>query len=507
MSKAKILLASLVWLFIILIAVLLYRLWYVPTVAKEEEQKQEEILEQTSGSSNYKFTVKLGLDAFSGYAVLRSAEMKQQLRSQSIKLEIVDDGANYESRISALASGDLDMAAFPIDALLISSAKLGQSPATIVAIIDESRGADALVAYQSKYPNVDALNAADTRFVLVGNSPSETLARLVMNSFQLPQVSPQSFVRVSSEGELLARYRNAKPGGNEVFVTWQPVVSELLDNGQMGVVWDSSQQSGVIVDALCVSRDFLVKNEPVVREMVESYFRALYAFREPAKLLELIRQDAQQNGSDLTEQQAQDVAGGIVWKNTQENFAHFGLRRASVVYIEDMIDRIKRVLTDTGGLSADPTRGQSTNLFTEKTLAKLYDIGFHPGVSEESVREDVALESLSESQWQGLVPVGTVDVPPLIYPRGTARLTESSQVKLESLMETLDSFPRYYLMIRGNASSRGDPEANKTLAKQRAEAALQYLLEKGVPAARMRAVEGEITGQTSVNFVLGQLPY
>ena len=41
MSKAKILLASVIWLIILSIGVFLYRLWYVPTVAKQEEQRQE----------------------------------------------------------------------------------------------------------------------------------------------------------------------------------------------------------------------------------------------------------------------------------------------------------------------------------------------------------------------------------------------------------------------------------------------------------------------------------
>ena len=172
-----------------------------------------------------------------------------------------------------------------------------------------------------------------------------------------------------------------------------------------------------------------------------------------------------------------------------------------------MIDRIKRVLLKTGGLKDDPTNGQSSRLFYEQALRDLQASGFHPGVSPESVREDITLNELSESQWARLEPVGTVDVPPLIYARGTSRLTESSMVKLDSLLETLETFPRYYLMVRGNASSRGDAEANRKLAKQRADAALQYLLQKGVPSARLRAMDGEITGQTSVTFVLGQIPY
>lgn len=507
MSKAKIVLACMVWLIILTIAVVVYRLWYVPTVAKQEEQQQEEVMEATSGNSNYEHRIKLGLDAFSGYAVLRSPELSQELRSRKIKLETEDDGADYEARLAALESGKLQMAAFPIDALLKASEKKKQLPATIIAIIDETRGADALVAYKSKYPNVDALNSPDTQFVLVGNSPSETLARVLMHSFQLDAVSSNSIVSVDSEKEVLARYKRASSGGNEVFVTWEPVVSEILDNDQMHVLFDSSKQSGYIVDALVVSRDFLIKNEDVVDDFLKSYFRALYSYDSDSKLIELVRQDALEGGSAITADQAQRLVEGIVWKNTQENMAHFGLRSASVAHVEDMIDRIKRVLSETGSLGSDPTGGDSSKLFYEQALATLHSAGFHPGVSPEAIREEAALKALDDRQWARLTPVGTVDVPPLVYSRGTSKLTAPSKVKLDNLFDTLQTFPTYYLMVRGNAGSRGDAEVNKKLAKQRADAALQYLLDKGVPRARLRAMDGEITGQMSVTFVLGQLPY
>jgi hypothetical protein len=50
-------------------------------------------------------------------------------------------------------------------------------------------------------------------------------------------------------------------------------------------------------------------------------------------------------------------------------------------------------------------------------------------------------------------------------------------------------------------------QANLQLAQQRGDAALKYLLALGVPPERMRVVTGEITGQTRVSFVVGQVPY
>ncbi len=507
MSKAKIFLVSVIWLIILSIGVFLYRLWYVPTVAKQQEQQQEQILEATSGNSNYKHRLKLGLDAFSGYAILRSDALNQQLRSQQIKVDFVDDGADYGKRLEELSSGALQMAAFPIDALLKASERKGSLPVTIVALLDETRGADALVAYKAKYPNVDALNSVDTQFVLVGDSPSETLVRMLMHDFQLDQVKASSFVRVTNEKDVLARYKQTTPQSPEVYVTWEPIVSQMLENEQLHVLIDSAAQSGTIVDALVVSRDYLIKNEPVVKNFLECYFRALYSTSERSQLVQLVMNDASQGGSRLTQQQAERLVDGIVWKNTQENLAHFGLRNASVTHIEDMIDRIKRVLLATGGITKDPTEGESSRLFNEQALRDLDAGGFHPGISPEVVRENLQLPVLTQEQWSKLVPVGTAQVPPLIYARGTARLTEPSRAKLDDLVENLKSWPNYYLMVRGNASSVGDAAVNRQLAQQRAEAALEYLLSKGVPASRMLVMDGEISGQMSVTFVLGQVPY
>ncbi len=507
MSKAKIFLASMVWLILLSIGVFIYRLWYVPTVAKHQEQQQAELLDATTGSSSYKHRLRIGLDAFSGYAILRSDAMLQQLRSQEIKVDYVDDGADYTQRLDDLAAGKLQMAAFPIDALLKASEAKKSLPATIVALLDESRGADAIVANKTKYVNVDSLNLSGTKFVLVGGSPSETLVRALMRNYQIERVSADSFVRLGSEKELLTRYQAATAQTAEVFVTWQPLVSQLLENDQMHVLTDSGKESGYVVDALVVSRDFLSKNEPVVRLVLESYFRALYSYSDEADRIALIQQDTEGSTARLSAEQAKSLVNGIVWKNTQENLAHFGLRSASVTHIEDMIDRIKRVLLETGGLTVDPTDGDSRKLFNESALRDLQSFGFHPGMSPESVREDTLLPPLSELQWSQLVSVGTAQVPPLIYARGTARLTETSLAKLDDLVEKLRGWPNYYIMVRGNASSVGDADANRTLAKQRADAALQYLISKGVPESRMHAMDGEISGQTSVTFVLGQPPY
>ena len=75
----------------------------------------------------------------------------------------------------------------------------------------------------------------------------------------------------------------------------------------------------------------------------------------------------------------------------------------------------------------------------------------------------------------------------------------------------LDSFPNFYLRVIGHARPEGDPEANKALARARAESAAAFLRDEGLAPARIRTEsattrEQSGAGQT-VTFAVGQLPY
>jgi len=125
----------------------------------------------------------LALDSFSGYAVLRSEKFRAPLLEQGIRLHLVDDEAVYSDRIKKLESGETPLAVFTIDALITNSAVIKDTPATIVMLIDDSQGADAMVAYKKALPDLAALNHEETRIVLLPDSPSETLARVVRTQF------------------------------------------------------------------------------------------------------------------------------------------------------------------------------------------------------------------------------------------------------------------------------------------------------------------------------------
>ena len=152
--------------------------------------------------------------------------------------------------------------------------------------------------------------------------------------------------------------------------------------------------------------------------------------------------------------------------------------------------------------------GKASLLYYSKTLEELKSEGYQAGMQEEKLREDtLQLSILQNSEWDRLSPVGTLSVPQLSFARGTDRLSQHSIAILDDLYDKLRTWPQYYLMIRGNASLRGDLEANKQLALSRAKTARAYLISKGIKEHRINARGGKPSGSSSVSFIFGKKDY
>lgn len=514
--------AALVWILVVVIAAVLFKLIFLP-------KKQAKLMDATGSESIYAHDVRLAADSFSGYCIFRSDTMQGYLRDSGIRLTVVDDKADYAGRIKALRRGDVQMAVFTIDSFVKASALLGEYPATIVAIIDETKGADAIVAYKSAVPNIDALNNPAARMVLTADSPSEFLGRIVLAHFSLPQLPEQWWLPADGAADVLARLKAGARDGPRAFILWEPYVSMALEDKEVHVLLDSSKIQGYIVDVLVAQRDFLRDNHAVVKSVVEAYFRALYAAdSQKGGMQEAVLGDSNKAGAEvLTKPQVERLVVGIQWKNTLENYAHFGLAGKSVAasgglwYIEDTIRNIVKVLRATKALDEDPAGGRIVELFYAKIVAEMQTERFHParqftildtgGDAPQAVRAVQELPALDDAQWGMLVPVGMLKVEPISFARGTATVSVQSRRDLEELAAHLKSWPQYYLIVTGHARAEGDVAENLRLAQARADAASACLHSLGIVAHRIRtnAAQPSIAGGAaqSVSFTVGQLPY
>ena len=508
---------AVVWLVILVIAAVAYRILVT-------DPNEEQLHSDTGSDSRYTHEVKIQADLFSGYAVLRSEEMKKNLRLDQIRLTMVEDEADYDARLSALEDGDVEMAVFTIDSLIMAGAKLGRFPASIVMVIDETKGADAVLAYEEGVKTVQDLNSSDAGFILTPSSPSEFLARVVKSHFNLPDLGRDWIIEMNGSEAVLKHMKNAARSDKRAYVMWEPHVSQAKALPGVKVLLDSSRIKGLIVDVLVARREYLRDHPDKVRAVIEAYSRAAYHYQNDANgFAGLVRSD----DPSLSGDEAKAVVDGIQWKNTLENYAHFGLvggaAAGDLLTMEDMINNITDILLKTQALDKDPLSGQYTSLYFDRVLSEMQTDNFHPanalaidGLGQgtgdlQGVRTNAHLRKLSESQWSSLRAVGDLDVQSIGFRRGSSAISLSSEHELRRLKKMLDNFPSFYLRIVGQARAVGDPEANKRLAESRAQSVGEFLIKEGVPTERMRteaASAGSTAGTAqSVRFEVGQVPF
>ena len=482
--------------------------------------KKERLEEKTGAESQYKHTVNGYADAFSGYGFLRSDENISQNRKYGIRLDIEDDAADYDGRYKALLNGDIDMALFPINSFIEMGVKYEDfSAATIISIINVTLGADAILAGPG-IKNMADLDSYETKFVLIKNSPSEFLVRCAIANLGFSNLSEDWIISVDSPQEIYDMFLKDDGSKPRAYVLWEHFVSKALKNiPGAHKVFDSSKIPDLIVDTLVVRRDFLADNPKLVKNIVESYFKALYQFGTDSKKVNMVMKDSKNLGDPLTKEEAQNVVAGIRWKNFKENCTHFGFfaDNKGLKNIEDMIVEIADVLVETGAITKEDLNKsgfQAHKLFYKGVLTEMNSSNFRPtSIGQgENIQAAQKAPALSDAEWGNLMDVKDMQIKNLSFQRGTSKLTPISEFYLKELIGKLNSMPLYYLKVTGHARAGGsNPEANLRLAEKRAKVVVDYLIAQGINPDRLHSFSEKPSGTgsaaQSVDFQLLEQPY
>lgn len=477
---------------------------------------QEGLVAQTSTGTAYTSTFTVCGDSFAGYAVVRSPEMKRELGSRGIRLNWVDDAADYTARTKALRDGSCDAAVHTVDADLVTGVELGEFPASMIFVIDESRGADGVVAYQAAVANVQALNQSGTKIVVTPNSPSETLARQMISGM-LPVLTAEPWLEQAEGAEAVYKaLARSNPSDRKAYVLWEPWLSKALAIDGVARLYDSSATLGAIVDVLVVNRAYLSAHVDDMVFFTAAYFRSLWHYTSQADgMVGLVMQDAKEMGSELTREQADVTVAGIQWKTTLENYAHMGItprfEAKGIQSMEEMISGISRFLVRTGKLRENPVEEREHELYYDAVLRELKAQAFHPG-GQEQMRGHDELPALDAVQWKALTVVGNLDAKVVVFKRNASELSPEGRRDVSEIARQLKGWPAYYITVEGHArADAADQAAAGELALSRAQSVSEALASAGISKNRVRTVATPSTqhngeGQ-SVTFVLAQKPF
>ena len=433
---------------------------------------------QTSDAGSIKGTIKIGVDNWIGYFPLCGKEVKKRVRNQGYGLKCVDDNADYASRFQSLKNGDINFAVATVDSYLLAG-KAQNYPGSIVLVIDESKGGDAILSRKEAVASLAELKEKqDVTIAFTPNSPSAHLLKSVSVHFDIPYLTDNDREWAMKTDGSSGALRALKNGTAEVAVLWEPDVSRALKIPGVVKLLGTENTSKLIVDILVASRETLAAQPETIHVLLGSYFRALKAYRNAPELLHAEIREAH----NLSDTEVNQMLQGVEWKNLTDNSLNwFGISQGGELGYEGLIDSIESALDiaeQSGGMKKNPLPGADpyrllNRQFVENLYTRFSKGQF--GVSAAGQSKGVTFEPLSSSQWKSLKEIGTLRVRPITFQSGTAFLDNAGKRELDKLTQNLQHYPNFRVLVRGHAGTTGDRKENQKLSQERADSVSRYL--------------------------------
>ncbi len=457
----------------------------------KKRQKENDFF-ATSDSVKTQGTIRVGVDSWVGYVPLCGSVLRNRLKNAGQKIECVDDKANYAKRMEMLKAGEIEFAVATVDTYILNGESVDY-PGSIIMVIDESQGGDALVARKSSFSTIEEMKTKDKlKIALTPNSPSEHLMKSISSHFDVIHLRKNSKWKIETEGSEQAREK-LESGDVDAAVLWEPDVTKILSKSDYVKVLGTENTKKLIVDILVVNREFAKNNPEKVTLVLENYFKSLKEYKDDQNLfLEEIEKSA-----DVSSKQAEALMKSVKWYNLVENAQEwFGVKVGGVKGKEGLVNTIEStldILLDHKNFSSNPLPEKDPyrlqyRTFIENLLSSSTQFGAVPQGQGSTIR-DIDFSVLSEEGWAKLVEIGTLKVRPISFQSGTSVLSPDVKTEIKGAVDALEHYPNFRILIKGHTGLRGDSQANKELSLHRAEAVMKYLVKNyGLDADRVKAV-------------------
>jgi NitT/TauT family transport system substrate-binding protein len=427
-------------------------------------------------------TVTVAYDAYVPYFPVRIADVQGYYKAQHVQVKQVPfdlNGNSYDEnqRRQALRDGTFDVLLTTLDAAaLFNDDQTGK----IVAIVDESAGADKIVA---RAPIARLNDLKGKRIAFSGGSVSEFflyanlgLVGLKPSDVQLqPKEGVDDAVKAFTDGQA------------DAVVGWEPNIDDAMQS-QGAKVLIGSDNFRAILDVMVVSTKALNEKPAAVQAFVNAWFQAVkLTTDDPQAAGAAVVQSGDTDWSGVA--QPADFVDGLklVAQATLGQNA-FALRDAST--LGDRIGEAQNLWRTAGKQVAnvDPTTLVDTRFVQQAASQANLDSTKPPVNASFVLTAKIAAPQLTPEQLGQTQAVAELPLKQIDFASDSAVLTDQGRKDLmEQIVPVLKRTPGLYLRVDGSAAQPGDDtdKANEDFARQRAQAVIYFLISQGVDGNRL----------------------
>ncbi len=429
-------------------------------------------------------TITFAFDAFPSYFPGIIVEVQNLLAQRGYDLELVPfslDGQNEfseEERFARLQSGEWDVLATTLDGFARRS---DPSIGAITTVIDESAGADKLVAR----PEIGTIN--DLRGKRIAFSQGSVGEFFLYYTLSLAGLSTADVTLVPSP-TVAAAVEAYTSGQADAVSAWEPDV--LAAEQQGGNVLIASDKLRAILDVLVTSRNAINTKTEGMQAFHDAWFEALKQVTDQPDQAE--QAIIQWGNSDWTGIASPGDLNASLEKLAQANLGANQLAFRSTDLLASRIREAQNVWRNAGQTLPDADVTQMIDgRFIAATAQKPELIASRPPVNSSFLlTAQVDLPQLSEQEQQSAQEVVKLPLEKVDFEPDSQRLTQQATQDLtEQVLPVLRS-SRLYLKIDGSSAWPGPQgrfsiEEIRSFALSRANSVATFLVQQGINPNRL----------------------
>ena len=365
-----------------------------------------------------------------------------------------------KERLAAFDAGEVDIMLLTLDYvanLAPNYAEKGE-PVKAFLMADWSRGNLGIVAK----PGITSIKGLrDAKVVTTRNTPTHYLLLTLLKKSNLKAAEIEKVksnlvfaTKTPLAGEIFRR------GEADAVAIWEPHLSQSMADGKGHLLVSTATATNLVADVLFAKADFLKRHESEMAAFARAWFAGVDALqKDPEAAVPLISKAFQQG-----EAETRSVASKIKPATFADNREFFGLEREHAPYLTLFDDAAR--FWQKEGVIQKPVDAAGTRWM--KALEALA-----PEHAAEKVQEHWSFHQPKASAKALLTKSVSI-----YFASGSSTLDPNARRLIDDFAETLSEFGNAYIRVEGNTDSQGSRARNVELSRKRADALVDYLIER-----------------------------
>lgn len=327
--------------------------------------------------------------------------------------------------------------------------------------VDWSRG-NIGIAAKPGFGSIESLKKA--RVATTRNTPTHyfllsLLDKSNLKPAEIDQVKGQLVfaAKTPQAGEMFQR------GEVDAVALWEPHLSQAVAAGKGQVLVTTETATNLIADLLFARKDWIEAHREQIPQLAQAYFEAVALLATPEERARAVALAAA--AFEQKPEEVESTLGKLKPATFADNRAFFGMDTEACAY-DSLFTEAGRFWQREGLIKAAAEPGRTKYVKGLEGLAPKY--------KDQKVVENFRFNAAPAPSAPSLL---TKSIS-IYFGSGKSELDPNARRILDGLADTLTVFQNAYVQVEGNTDNVGNRAANQTLSKARAQAVIDYMVER-----------------------------